>query len=103
MSNLDVLEKAKREVARWRILKVLDAGRPGRVNEQLILLALNDAEVALTQTELRRELDYLRDRKLVTVHGEQTPTWTAELTHYGVDLVEYTVDVFPGIARPPRW
>ena len=100
--ELSALEKARREIARWRILRILDAGRPGKVNEQLIGLALNDAECQLTATELRRELDYLRDRKLVLVHGEGSSAWSAELTHYGVDVVEYTVDCYPGIARPPR-
>ncbi len=101
--ELTTLEKAKRETARWRILKVLDAGRPGKVNEQLVLLALNDAELKLTAHELRRELDYLRERKLIDIYGEGTPVWAAELTRYGIDLIEYTIDCDPGIARPPRW
>ena len=103
MSDMEALEKARRETARWRILKVLDAGRPAKVNEQLILMVLNDVDLEITPTELRRELDYLRDRKLVIIHDEKTPVWLAELTHYGVDLVEYTIECKPGIARPPKW
>jgi hypothetical protein len=103
MTDLDALAQHQREVARWRILKILDAGRPSSVSEQLILMTLNDVEIRLTPHELRRELDYLSDRKLVTLKGGDSPVWSAELTHYGVDIVEYTQDVFPGIARPPRW
>jgi hypothetical protein len=98
----EALEKARREIARWRILRVLDAGRPTEVDEQLLLMALSDAQVSLTPGELRRELDYLRDRRLVEIAGEDTPMWSAFLTRYGVDIVEYTIDCEPGIARPQR-
>lgn len=98
----DQLAKAKRETGRWRILKVLDSGRPHSVDESLLLNVLNDAQVALTPSELRRELDYLRDRKLLEVEVRDGQ-WCASLTHYGVDVVEYTVDVLPGIARPAKW
>lgn len=97
------LEKAKRELSRWTILRILDAGRPGKLDEAIILAALNDTHRAgATPSELRRELDYLADRELIEV--ERTAhEWFARLTHHGIDLVEYTVDVEPGIARPPRW
>lgn len=94
------LEKAQREEMRWRILKVLDAGRPFPVNESLILRTLQDVSLPATAQELRRQLDYLEDRKLIKLLGVGTGLWSAELTHYGVDLIEYTVDCFPGIARP---
>lgn len=98
------LEKAQREQVRWRILKALDAGRPFPVSEVMILQVLQDAVLHVTPHGLRRELDYLEDRKLVTIQGKGTlPVWSAELTHFGVDLVEYTVDCFPGIARPAKW
>src|SRR5690606_5245799 len=98
----EVLEKARREMARWYILKTLDAGRPTEVSEALILLALGDARIALTPSELRRELGYLSGRKLVELQGEGSSVWSASLTRYGIDLVEYTIDCGPGIARPPR-
>lgn len=102
MNEID-LEKANREVARWRILKALDAGRPLPMAEALVLQVLQDSALQMTPHALRRELDYLEDRKLVTITARQSPMWQAELTHYGVDLVEYTVDCFPGIARPAKW
>lgn len=102
MSEID-LERHQREVMRWRILVVLDAGRPAPVFEDLILRALHDVDLPVTPHGLRRELDYLSDRKLVELRGKDSPTWRAQLTHYGVDLVEYTTDVLPGIARPRKW
>lgn len=94
------LEKAQHEVGRWRILKILDSGRPGRLSEDLIRVALNDAEIQFTAQELRRELDYLALRKMVELHGQKTPHWSARLTRLGIEIVEYMVDCEPGIARP---
>lgn len=102
MNEID-LGKAQREEIRWRIMKVLDAGRPLPVAETLVLTTLQDVNLPVTPHVLRRELDYLEDRKLVSIAGRNSPTWMAELTHYGVDIVEYTVDCFPGIARPKKW
>lgn len=102
MHGID-LEKAQREQTRWRILKVLDAGRPLAVSEMVILQVMQDASLPLTPSGLRRELDYLEDRKLVVLSGRNGPVWSAELSHYGVDVVEYTIDCLPGIARPVKW
>lgn len=93
------LEKARSAMARWRILKVLDVARPVRLAEDLIRKALGDAELNLTAHEVRRELDYLEHRNLVEVTKKPT-VWAAELTRYGIDLVEGTVPCEPGIARP---
>jgi DNA-binding transcriptional ArsR family regulator len=96
-------ERAQREEARWRILRALDAGRPGAVSETILFRCLADIKLKLTPRELRRQLDYLRDRQLITIMDEDGPTWSAELTRIGVDVVEYTVPCEPGIARPPKW
>jgi len=96
------IRQATIESARWYILLVLDAGRPIGASEDIIQRALDDSALKLTQAELRRELDYLRDRKLIELKGEDTDHWHAELTAAGVDLVEYTVECRPGIARPPK-
>jgi hypothetical protein len=102
MNEID-LEKAQREEVRWRILRVLDAGRPLSIPESLILRTLQEVSLPVTAHGLRRELTYLQERALVKVSGRDSPTWTAELTRYGVDLVEYTIDCLPGIARPAKW
>lgn len=96
------IERAQRETMRWRVLKVLDAGRPNPLSETILLGVLNDAKFPVTLVALRRELDYLENRRLVEISGRNTALWSAELTHYGVDLVEYAIDCHPGIARPPQ-
>lgn len=102
MSKPD-LDKARRETNRWLILQCLDVSRPIGAGESLLITALQDT-VPLTAQELRRELDYLEGRHLVELSGRNTaPQWHAKLTRHGVDLVEYTTDCEPGIARPPKY
>ena len=97
------IEKHRREETRWRVLKVLDAGRPWPVAEGLVMAALDDVELSLTVADLRKQIRYLADKQLVTVHGEQEPTWLLSLTAAGTDVVEYTAPVPPGIRRPKKW
>lgn len=97
------LEKAQREQNRWFIILTLNAARPLGANEQLILTTLQAIPAQITAAELRREIDYLKDRSLVEVKNERGPVWHAELTRHGVDVAEYTVDVEPGIARPEKY
>ncbi len=97
------LEQKQREEARWRVLRVLDAGRPIAVSETIVWRVLADIKLALTLNALRRELSYLRDRGLVEIEGEDHDTWYARLTASGVDVVEYTAPAPPGIARPRKY
>ncbi len=97
------LEQKQREEARWRILRVVDAGRPSVVSEQIIWRVLADIRIALSLNELRRELAYLRDLGLVELEGEDSVTWFARLTASGVDVVEYNQTAPAGIARPRKY
>ena len=98
------IEKSQREYLRWMIMVVLNAGRPVGAAESMILSSILAIPMVVTQREIRRELDYLENRKLVELEGRGTrPQWHARLTHHGVDLVEYTTDCLPGIARPNKW
>ena len=97
------LEQRQREEARWRILRVLDAGRPIGVSETIVWRVLTDVKLSMTVNALRRELSYLRDRGLLEIEGEHEETWYARLTASGVDVVEYTAPAPPGIARPRKY
>lgn len=97
------LEKQKREQLRWQILATLNAGRPYPVNEQLMLSVVNDIKIQTTPLELRRQLDYLEERGLVKLHDRESAMWSSELTRDGIDVVEYTVECDPGIARPKKY
>jgi hypothetical protein len=97
------LSQKQREEARWRILRILDAGRPIGVSESIILRVLDDVRLPIGPVGVRRELDYLRDLRLAEIGDEDGEGWVAKLTASGVDLVEYTVQAPPGVARPKRY
>lgn len=97
------MDKARREMIRWHILVAINSGSPYPVAEPLILAAIQAIPVECTALELRRQLDYLADRDLVMLARREGTPWAAELTRHGVDLVEYTVECDPGIARPKKY
>ncbi|WP_029770538.1 hypothetical protein [Pseudogulbenkiania sp. MAI-1] len=95
--------KARRESMRWAILLTLNNARPIGAHEVLILSTIQGIYPDVTALELRRELDYLADRCLLEIKRDPSGPWTADLTRLGVDIVEYTVDCQPGIARPAKY
>lgn len=97
------VKKIRREDIRWQILLTLNNSRPVAAYESVILTVIRATYPDATQLELRRELDYLDDRKLVAVEKRPDGRWLTDLTHYGVDVAEYTVDCLPGIARPEKY
>src|ERR1700720_1403251 len=97
------LEQKNREEARWRMLRVVDAGRPVAVSEQIIWRVLTDIKISLSLNQLRRELSYLHGLRLIELEGQDCDIWFANLTAQGVDVVEYTVKAPAGIARPRKY
>ncbi len=102
MSGID-MERARREQIRWIVLDALNHGRPYEVAEPLILSAIQGVPIQCTALDLRRELDYLEERGLIEMKRLEGAPWTAVLTRAGVDVVEYTIAVEPGIARPKKY
>jgi DNA-binding transcriptional ArsR family regulator len=103
MSDGIDLEQKSREEARWRMLRVIDAGRPIAVSEQIIWRVLTDIKLGMSLNAVRRELAYLRDLGLVELEGEGQETWFAKLTANGVDVVEYNFPSPAGVARPRKY
>ena len=95
--------KIRRESMRWNILLTLNNARPMGAYEELILSTVQSIYPDATALELRREIDYLADRSLVDLRKEPSGRWFADLTRYGVDVAEYTVDCQPGVARPSKY
>lgn len=98
------LDTARKRMARWRILRILLAGRPYPVGQGLISQVLTDADLMMTDNEIVSSLQYLEDKgyietKEVTVAGEGKHL-EARLSSRGVDFIEYTLPDDPGIARP---
>lgn len=97
------LARVRRESLRWLILLTLNNARPLGCAEGPILSVAQTQYPDASPLEMRRELDYLHDRELVSVEKQPSGPWHAELTRHGVDVAEYTVDVEPGIARPAKY
>ncbi|MGE4296949.1 MAG: hypothetical protein AB7E47_02875 [Desulfovibrionaceae bacterium] len=95
--------KTRREHMRWLLVLTLNNARPVGAYEEVVLATVQGMYPDATQLEMRRELDYLADRKLADVRQGPDGRWFAELTRYGVDLAEYTIDCEPGIARPTKY
>lgn len=94
--------RAEREYLRWIILLALWHARPYGTTESVIVSVCRDIPLRVTTDEVRRELDSLAKRGLVTVERDQ-PLWAATLTALGEDVVDYRAEAPAGIARPPRW
>lgn len=95
--------RVRREALRWLILLTLNNARPTGHYDGPILTVAQSVYADATAQELRRELSYLADRKLVDLKALPTGQWHCRLTREGVDVAEYTVDCEPGIARPVKY
>ena len=94
------MARIRREHLRWYLLVALNVSRPAGCGTVVLLSVMQANYPDATEQEVRRELDYLHDRKLVEIDKKPDGRWHAELNRLGVDLVEYTIDCEPGIARP---
>ena len=95
--------KVRREALRWLILLTLNNARPVGAFEGPVLSVAQSEYPDATPLELRRELDYLAGRDLVTLRKEPSGKWFSNLTRHGTDIAEYTLDCEPGIARPTKY
>lgn len=95
--------RIRREFMRWTILLALNAARPEDLHDTVVVQTVQAIYPDATALEVRREIDYLVDRGLVSVRKQPTSIWWCGLSRYGVDIVEYTVDCEPGIARPVHY
>lgn len=101
--NLD-LNKPRHEVVRWVLLLTLNNGRPSQVPiSWMVDVVRSSLYPDATVLEVQRELDYLESRRLVSIQGRHSGAWVAEIERYGIDVVEYTVECGPGIARPAKY
>lgn len=97
------MAKVRREDIRWQIILTLNNGRPLGVFEEVVLSVIRTTYPDATPLELRKELDYLEERGLAKIARQPDGRWHAELSRYGIDVAEYTVECDPGIARPVKY
>lgn len=102
-TNAPDIAKVRREHMRWVVLLALNNARPLGAMESVVLAVVQAVYPDASPLELRKELDYLSDRELIKLVKRPDGPWHADLTRFGVDVVEYTVDCQPGIARPAKY
>ncbi len=86
---------------RWTILRTLMVGGHIGATDQMCLDVARAEYLGVTIERVRTELDYLAERKLVEIEKSELRAWRAKLTRHGRDVVDYEIDVAPGIDRPP--
>lgn len=96
-------EKARREGMRWHLINTLNKARPYTSSEVFLLDVMRGIYPDVTALELRQQLEYLQDRKLLDLAKQPSGMWFADLNRLGVDIAEYTVDCEAGIARPEKY
>ena len=96
-------DKVRREQLRWIMLLGLGHGRPYGLYEEVLVATAQAIYPDTTALEIRRTLDYLEGRSLVRLRKEPSGRWLSDLTSHGTDIVEYTIDCEPGIARPVKY
>lgn len=95
--------KIRREQIRWLLLLTLNHARPYGAAEAMLLATVQAIYPDATTLEVKRELEYLENRRLLVLEKHPSGPWHAGLTRYGVDVAEYTVDCEAGIARPVKY
>ena len=98
-----MMEKARREGMRWQLLNVLHKAMPYTTSEQFLLDVMRGIYPNVTALEVRQQLEYLADRRLVEIDKQPHGVWFADINRLGVDIVEYTIDCQAGIARPEKY
>ena len=98
------IEKANRELTRWIILQTTHVSGSAGTSESTLAIVLQNIKLYQGGERLRRELDYLAGRALIDIEGRNlAPEWGVKLTRVGYDLVDYTIECEPGIARPQKY
>ena len=95
-----MVARARREQIRWFLLLTMNLARPTDATLSMLLGVVRGTYPDATELEVRRELDYLVGRELASIRVDPLEQVRAKLERYGIDVVEYTVDCDPGMARP---
>ncbi len=96
----NVMTRSRRETMRWLLLVTMNVARPMDVTLPMLKGVISATYVDATELEIRRELDYLEARELISTRTDPLGQIRAKLERFGIDVVEYTVDCDPGISRP---
>ncbi|WP_105900442.1 hypothetical protein, partial [Haemophilus influenzae] len=76
-----MMEKARREGMRWQLLNVLHKAMPYTTSEQFLLDVIRGIYPNVTALEIRQQLEYLQDRKLISIDKQPHGVWSVSYTH----------------------
>ena len=97
----DSLSQAHIAALRWTILRTLMVGGHLGATDKMCLDVARAEYLGVTKERIRTEFDYLEARRLIEIERSEIRAWRAKLTRHGRDVVDYEVEVEPGITRPP--
>ena len=97
-----MLAHAQTAGLRWTLLRTVMVGGHAGATDRMCLDVARSEYLGVTRRVLRDELAYLETRKLVEIARSEVEAWRVTPTRHGRDLVDYTTECEPGIARPPR-
>jgi len=92
--RLSQIEKERRKVLRWIVLRLGDRSRPIPLQEPLIQRALHDVSFVVSAAE---------QKGLVQVDRRDDQAWQFSPTADGVDVCEYVRECPAGVGRPERY
>ncbi len=98
---LDSMRQAHIAALRWTILRTMKVGGHLGATEKMCLDVARAEYIGVTAERVRTEFDYLEARGLIEIERSDIRAWRAKLTRPGRDVVDYEVEVEPGITRPP--
>jgi hypothetical protein len=102
LDQLIDIARAEREQLRWLVLAALWHARPYGATEDLLLRCAAEIPLRAGVADVRRELDWLAKRELVTLDRDG-PVWQAAIDAAGEDVYDHRVPAPSGLARPPKW
>jgi hypothetical protein len=102
MDLSEMASKARRELMRWQLLVSLHIAAPYGMNATALKPIISATYPDVTDVEIKRHLEYLKERALIYCSTDPLGNLFAKLDRYGFDVAEYTVECDPGIARPSK-
>ena len=99
MPRLSDHQRARKEIERRKVLRVLYASSDVGTNESTIYSMLQIDRFPVTPSEIRAYLDYLEQKGLVEIEDRERDVWFAKITAKGIDVLEGAIPVPPGVSK----
>ncbi len=85
---------------RWLMVRAIEASRPTPISERMLYRVLNGSDCPISPREVRREMDFLALRGLISIDQSDPDFWEATTTADGALFAQGDGPEVPGIDRP---